>query len=547
MPVSQDELIEAGIAHGLIDRETVSRLRIESRQHRQPLLETVSRHGRFPVAALYRAVAETRGLRFVDLGSTVPPADLITRLPEALVRRRLVVPYARENGSVWVATADPDDRPTLESIERIFGQPLQLAMADPESLQQAVERALSVRSVRAGATAAAAAVEFDAVAALEQILSQAFLRRASDVHLEPVPHGMQVRFRIDGRLHTHLAGLHPTAAQEIVSRVKVLAGLDIAEQRAPQDGRIGYRPPGGNDVEIDVRVATVPTRWGERATLRLLASDADDMTLEKLGMSERDLKRFREVICRPYGIILLTGPTGSGKTTTLYAALREINQPHLNILTVEDPIEYLIPGVSQVHVGGTDKVTFASALRALLRHDPDVLMVGEIRDYETADVAIKAAMTGHLLFSTLHTNSACGAVTRLADLGCEPFLVGATLAGAIAQRLVRRLCPRCKRPRRATDVEAELLGASGSGVEICEPAGCARCLGTGYYGRIGLFEPLWVDAELSRLISRGVSEAELIAHTAGSLTTLRADGFAKVLSGTTSLEEVLATTIADTL
>ena len=542
MAIPPDELIEAGIAHGLLERDAVTRLRVESRQRREPLLETIARHGRFPTAALYRAWADQQHLPFVDLNITTIDPDLLSRLPETILRRRLIVPLSHEGNSIRIATCAPEDRALQQTLERLLGSPLLVSLADPESLQHGIDRALKQLGKTAGPAPGLA--EIDPVAALERILHQAYLRRASDIHLEPIPHGMQVRLRIDGRLQLYLAGFNTAAGLAIVSRVKVLAGLDIAEQRAPQDGRFSFRSPGEEQKEIDVRVATVPTRWGERATLRLLGAETGTLSLENLGMLPDDLAQFRRVIRRPYGIILLTGPTGSGKTTTLYAALREINQPHLNIMTVEDPVEYVVQGVSQVHVGGSDKVTFASALRSLLRHDPDVLMVGEIRDHETADVAMKAAMTGHLLFSTLHTNSSCGAVTRLVDIGCEPFLVAATVVGVIAQRLVRRLCPNCKRPRPATADEARLLHCE-PGVTIHEPVGCARCLGNGYYGRLGLFEPLWVDAELARLISRGASQPELEAHCSGTLKTLRADGALKVLAGLTSLEEVFTVTVGD--
>lgn len=547
MALSHGELVEAAVDSGLIDAETVARLRAEVRGRREPLLEAITRHGRFPLAALYRALADARGLPFVDLGVVIPSETLLKLVPAAVLRKRLVLPVVQEDDAVLLATADPDDRQTVTIFERLFGQPIRFALADPQTLESAIERALGVGTANdtapAGLSPAAAAM--DAVALLDRILKEAYLRRASDVHLEPEAHGMRVRFRMDGRLQMFLSGLEPAVGASLLSRVKVLADLNIAEQRAPQDGRFSYQPSGMEGKECDIRVATMPTRWGERATLRLLGMETAELTLEMLGLSPQDLERFRTVIRRPYGIVLLTGPTGSGKTTTLYAAIREINQPHLNVMTIEDPVEYLIPGVSQVHVGWTDKVTFASALRSMLRHDPDVLMVGEIRDRETADMALRAAMTGHLMFSTLHTNTACGALTRLLDLGCEPYLIGSTLSAVIAQRLVRRLCPRCKRGRPATPAEAEVLGATDQEVEVSDPVGCAHCLGTGFRGRVGLFEPLWIDLRLAKLISRGATQTDIEAHVASSLTTLRADGCAKVRAGITTLDEVLAVTILE--
>ncbi|GIW79814.1 MAG: hypothetical protein KatS3mg105_1621 [Gemmatales bacterium] len=542
MTVSQAELVEAAVSSGLIDADSVAKLRVEARRRREDLLDTLTRYGRFPLAAVYRAFAESRQLPFVDLGITPPVADLIKRIPESLLRKHRVLPVAVDEDGILLATPNPDDRQIVPVMQRLLGAPIRFAVADPDTLERAIDRALAESNGRDAAVVSLSAT-VDPVSLLDRILKEAYLRRASDIHLEPEADGMRIRLRIDGRLHLYLSRLDEETGAGLLTRVKVLSDLNIAEQRAPQDGRFSYRPPVADAKDIDIRVATVPTRWGERATLRLLGTETGELSLEALGMSARDLEQFRQAIRRPYGIILLTGPTGSGKTTTLYAAIREINQPHLNIMTVEDPVEYLIDGVSQIHVGWTDKVTFASALRSLLRHDPDVLMVGEIRDHETADIALKAAMTGHLMFSTLHTNTACGAITRLVDIGCEPYLIGATLVGVIAQRLVRKLCQRCRRPRRPTPVEAQLLGIDPEQHTLYEPVGCAHCLGAGYRGRIGLFEPLWIDQELARLISRGATQAELQAHVAPTLTTLRQDGYAKVLAGITSLEEVMTVTV----
>ena len=290
-----------------------------------------------------------------------------------------------------------------------------------------------------------------------------------------------------------------------------------------------------------MRVATAPTRLGERITMRILGQDAKDLTLAKIGMSDTDLQMFNQAIRKPFGMILLTGPTGSGKSTTLFAALREINSTDINIMTVENPVEYVIDGVSQIQTGA--KITFASALRSLLRHDPDVLMVGEIRDEETADTALKAAMTGHLVFSTLHTNTAAGSISRLADIGCEPFLIGATMNAVIAQRLVRRLCTHCKVLVDATDEEKALLESpQDQPLSIYKPSGCALCQGTGYRGRLGLFETLWFDDELSKLVSRGCSEEELEARAGNRLHHMWEDGASKVLQGITTLEEIQAVT-----
>jgi len=327
-----------------------------------------------------------------------------------------------------------------------------------------------------------------------------------------------------------------TVANGLISRIKVLSNLDIAEQREPQDGGMSYYLPAPIDSEFNIRVATAPTRLGERVTMRILGQEAHNLTLEKLGMSAEDLVMFRKSIRKPFGMILLTGPTGSGKSTTLFAALQEINAPDLNIMTVENPIEYVMEGVSQIQTG--PKISFAGALRSLLRHDPDVLMVGEIRDEETADVALKAAMTGHLVFSTLHTNTAAGTVARLIDISCEPFLIGSTMNAVIAQRLVRRLCPHCRVEKAATAEERELLDVKTSVATIYEPKGCAYCQGSGYRGRLGLFETLWFDEELSKLVARGADEEELESRAGTRLRSMWNDGAAKVLAGATTLSEL---------
>ena len=556
MTLTPEHLLSAAVTSGLIDAEAADDLQSAARRQGADLLDLVTTHGRFPVAALYRALAAVKNLPFVDLEGAACPHDLVRRVPESLMVRQMVLPIAQEHDGVRVATAHPDDGQTIETLRRVLGQPIHLAVADPESLLSTIRRALAeARPGVAGVVPGPAAVPIDAIAALDRLLKEAFLRRASDIHLEPQEDRLRVRLRVDGRLREYPAGLGPEEGSSLVSRVKVLAGLDIAEQRAPQDGGFSHALPGAQGVSIDVRVATSPTRWGERVTLRLLGLETEELTLEGLGMSPADLQRFRAVIRRPYGMILLTGPTGSGKTTTLYAALREINRPDRNILTVENPIEYVIPGISQVQVGGGEKVTFASALRSLLRHDPDILMVGEIRDRETADVAIKAAMTGHLVFSTLHTNSACAAVARLQDLGCEPYLISSTLIAVVAQRLVRRLCPWCKRARRAAEAELAWLGGEGdlsaigiappvpAVVEVCEPVGCAHCLGTGFRGRIGLFESLWIDRDLSQRIGRGATQVDLETAVAGRMTRLREEGIAKVLARVTSFDDVIAATV----
>jgi len=483
---------------------------------------------RVPAEALYRAVAEARGMEFLDCEAATPALDEARRLPELLLRRGAVLP-CRDGEQTVLAVSDPDDRAACATARQILGPGIPMRLADPVALQAASGRAL--RLLGRDRPSAGAVVGEDTVALLDRILLEAYLRRASDVHLEPGEEGMRVRLRIDGDLHGFLEKLDRDEAAGLVSRVKVLAGLDIAEQRAPQDGGFHYRLPASDAARIELRAATIPTHAGERATLRLLGTTRELSGLEGVGMEPDDLRAFRSAVRRPHGLVIVCGPTGSGKTTTLYAALREISRPEINVMTVEEPVESRLPGVAQVQVTHGGKLRFDSAIRSLLRHDPDVLMVGEIRDFETADIAIKAAMTGHLVLSTLHANTAAGAITRLFDLGCEPYRVGATLLAVVGQRLVRRLCDRCKKPIPAS-TEPEWLDWTDA--ESFGPGACARCMGSGYRGRIGLFETLWIDDELSRRIATGQSEAEI--GSAGR--DLVEDARRKVEAGTTSVEEV---------
>jgi type II secretory ATPase GspE/PulE/Tfp pilus assembly ATPase PilB-like protein len=375
-----------------------------------------------------------------------------------------------------------------------------------------------------------------------ELLRAALLRQASDIHVNPGPKELQVMLRVDGALELAFR-LPMTTHAGLLNRFKIIAGLNIAERRAPQDGAFRHTEPGARGVTVDVRAATLPTRHGERLTLRLLAVDSRRFTLKSLGMSPEHHALFSSAIAKPHGLILLTGPTGSGKTTTLYAALRELIAAELcNILTIEDPIENEIPGLIQMEVDGGDKVSFASALRSLLRHDPDVVMIGEIRDRETADIAIKAALTGHLVFSTLHTNSAAGAVVRLAEMGVERYLIASTLRLAVAQRLVRLNCQHCLEPRPISSGEATLLARQDLEGQSCfEPRGCLHCAGRGHVGRMGLFEMLPVDETWSHAIAQGADEAALtrLMQERG-LPLLVHDAAEKLLAGKVTLKDVLS-------
>lgn len=525
--------------------------------------EQVTRRGR----VAWTSIADgqfTFGVEYLDLPKDADCVGLLNmdkvkidpswalRVPASLALRRQVLPFAFAKGYVHVACANRLDAAALQAVEKMVATPVRAEPAELESLKRALDRVYADLPPSLAAQGLAGKprsvdVRFpgemqpdDTVALCDELLHAAVLRQASDIHIDPEQDGVQIRFRVDGALERYRK-LASALQSGLLSRFKVLSGMDIAEKRAPQDGGFKHRF-GRAGQTIDMRVATLPTKYGERMTIRLLALQTESLTLEKLGMCPQDLTTFHRFLDHPHGMILLTGPTGSGKTTTLYAAIRRImDREDLNILTVEDPIEYEIKGVAQVEVDSADKVTFVKALRSVLRHDPDVVMIGEIRDGETADVAIKASLTGHLVFSTLHTNSAVSVITRLADMGVDRFLVAATLRLAVAQRLVRQLCPRCRQPRPLTVAEAAALGEPTlAGQPIFDPAGCIYCAGKGYQGRIGLFELLPLDEDWSRSIAEGVEEADLIRRMrAQKIPTLLQDGVVKLLTGATSIQEVL--------
>ena len=454
----------------------------------------------------------------------------------------------------------PDSR-VLAELARTLGRPLQLQRLDDAEF----ERQLTRRYGDTGPGGAQAMMQdlgedIDLAAAasalpepedllesqddapiirlINAILAQAVREGASDVHIEPFEGRLSVRLRVDGTLREILEPPRALAGT-IVSRIKVMARLDIAEKRLPQDGRISLRVAGH---PVDVRVSTLPSGHGERVVLRLLDRQAGRLDLGGLGMDPDTRVRLVRLIRQPHGILLVTGPTGSGKTTTLYAVLAELNDRRRNILTVEDPIEYFIDGIGQTQVNPKVDMSFARGLRAILRQDPDVVMVGEIRDLETAEIAVQASLTGHLVLSTLHTNTAIGAVARLRDMGVEPYLLASTLIGVAAQRLVRLLCPHCRRAQPADAIERAELGLGDTPAPLFHPVGCPACHGAGYLGRSGIYEVTPIDDALRRMIHDGAAEAELEAHARRRVPGIRNDGVRLVLTGATALEELLRVT-----
>jgi general secretion pathway protein E len=489
---------------------------------------------------------------------------LLTEVP----LRRLPFSFARRHGVVLLSEREGPClayRPGVELValaeaQRMIGAQLALRGLSQEAFEQALGQAYQHDSASMqlaediGGSLDLAALaeqvpetedlleqEDDApiIRLINAILGEAIKENASDIHLETFEKRLVVRFRVDGILREVLEPKRELAAL-LVSRIKVMARLDIAEKRIPQDGRISLKVGGR---EVDVRVSTLPSANGERVVLRLLDKQAGRLNLQHLGMSARDRDLMEATVRKPHGILLVTGPTGSGKTTTLYASLVSLNDRSRNILTVEDPIEYHLEGIGQTQVNAKVDMTFARGLRAILRQDPDVVMVGEIRDKETAEIAVQASLTGHLVLSTLHTNSAIGAITRLVDMGVEPFLLSSSLLGVLAQRLVRVLCPHCKEAYQADAAECALLGVNAATPPTLYHArGCAECHQQGYRGRTGIYELVVFDDQLRTLIHNAASEQDMVRHARALGSSIRADGMRNVLAGVTTLEEVLRVT-----
>jgi general secretion pathway protein E len=507
-----------------------------------------------------------------EIDAAAIPDGLLIPVPINFAKQSHLIPVSRsEDGHVTAAVADPLDYAALEDLRLLLGVDIDVVLSSPDTILGAINRAYDRASTRAEAVVAelegattsledvahdleaeakdlldAAGDEAPIIRLVNGLLSQAIKERASDIHIESFEREVNVRFRIDGDLYERLKAPKRFQAS-ILSRVKIMAGLNIAEKRLPQDGRIRIKIAGR---DIDVRVSTIPTAHGERVVMRLLDRSSVLKDLTDLGFSQDDFRRMDVLIRRPYGIILVTGPTGSGKTTTLYACLSKINSPDLNILTIEDPVEYQLQGIGQVHVNPKIDLTFASGLRAFLRQDPDVIMVGEIRDRETAEIAIQASLTGHLVLATVHTNDAAGAVTRLIDMGIEPFLVASSLIGILAQRLVRVVCTECREPYQPTEDELREVSLSsrelGGFPTVFRKKGCPRCANTGYMGRRGIYELMTVDDDIRNLILKTVDSGSIKRRAMEKgMKSLRDDGARQVLEGITTIQEVALVTQED--
>lgn len=492
------------------------------------------------------------GIDFVRLGATPVREDLARLLPAAVARRLQVIPMGDEDGTLTVAMVDPLDVVAIDDIRRLVGMPVRTVITTFDDFQGAIDRypvlEAAVEMLLKDLTPPAdedislealrrLADEAPIVRLVSQMIEGAVRSRASDIHVERQQDFVRVRYRVDGMLQTRLTLPKHTHAQ-VISRVKILGSLDIAERRTPQDGSFQMRVDGRL---VDVRVSTVPSIFGEKAVMRLLEKGASTFTLEKLGISPRDHGRLLQIVERPQGIFLITGPTGSGKTTTLYAILNRLNRDEVNILTIEDPVEYQIGGITQVQVNPKAGITFPSTMRHFLRQDPDIILVGEVRDEETARIAMQAALTGHLVLSTLHANDAVASLPRLIDMGIEPYLVASSLEGVAAQRLVRVLCPQCRKPVPNIRSEfarlAEHMPADGA---YFHAVGCGYCSYTGYRGRIAVFEVVPLDDDLRQMIVARTPHHELKkASMARGMSTMFQDGMQKAARGVTTVEEVL--------
>lgn len=519
--------------------------------------ETSKQEENFPPLLVDKGVADK------GLPEEAPVSAIIDRLPFSFAKKNGVV-LSSENQMLEAVYKEGLSPQVFAEVNRLTHGQVAFKSVDEQEFEATLNRAYQNDSAEAmqmveglgddmDLTSLANAVpetedlleqEDDApiIRLINAILTEAVKTNASDVHIETFEKQLVVRFRVDGVLR-EIVQPKRALAPLLVSRIKVMAKLDIAEKRIPQDGRISLRVGGR---EVDIRVSTMPSANGERIVLRLLDKNAGRLTLDHLGMKERDLDAIKSIVARPHGIMLVTGPTGSGKTTTLYAGLSQINDRSRNILTVEDPIEYNLPGIGQTQVNTKVDMTFARGLRAILRQDPDVVMIGEIRDLETAEIAVQASLTGHLVMSTLHTNSAVGSITRLMDMGVEPFLISSSLVGIIAQRLVRVLCVDCREPYQADESECKFLQADPNDPPtIYRAKGCSECNHLGYRGRLGVYEIIEIDEKLRQLIHDRAGEMELEEYARTCSPSIHADGVNKILAGVTTIEEVVRVTHRD--
>ena len=552
---------------GLVTNDQLAAAREDSASNGEHLVDLLLSKKVIRPVDVAQAKATHFGYEFINLSDIRLTDDVIAAVPRHVAKRYRAVPVAKHDHSIAIALADPSDLDVVDSLQRMLNADVELRVATDEDIDNALNKYygaaddsvnkllqdITEGEVEVGAPTKDVAsddqsiVEADApiIKLVNTLIVEAFRARASDIHLEPLPKQFRVRYRIDGVLH-EMKSPPKRLQASIISRLKIQSNMSIAERRIPQDGRIQTQVVG---KLIDLRVSCIPTNHGESIVMRILDKEGLRLGLPELGFFTDDQQTFERLIGLPDGILLVTGPTGSGKTTTLYSCLNFINRPDRKIITVEDPVEYILAGINQVQVSETVGLTFAAALRAMLRQAPNVIMLGEIRDIETASIAINASLTGHLVFSTLHTNDAPGAITRLIDIGVKPFLVASSTRALMAQRLVRKVCKRCAAPYQPTESELRSLNldsAKTSGATFVQGKGCNDCNKTGYRGRFGIFEIFVIDDDARKLIYDRVPTSVLRARAREmGMPTLREDGARKVMAGLTSADEVVRATVGD--
>jgi len=567
LTANDEYILEILESVGLITRDQAAQSRKAAEEEDRTVIDILARGGSVSKMDILKALAGQFGMETITLTGLEIPQDVLDLVPGEVARRYKIVPVFKNDSTLTVALSDPLDVETLDSLRYVLKCNVEGVVAPEEEIETALNHyyaqsgatmesmleeitegtvALPSESMQQ-LTAESDITEADApiIKLVSLVILEAFRSRASDIHLEPLSKKFRVRYRIDGVLH-EVESPPKRLQSAIISRVKIMANMSIAEKRVPQDGRIQINVMGR---DLDLRVSSIPSNHGESIVMRILDKQSLMLGLPQLGFFSDDQQTFERLIGLSDGILLVTGPTGSGKTTTLYGCLNYINRPDRKIITVEDPVEYQLSGINQVHVRTDIGLTFASALRSILRQAPNIIMIGEIRDMETAEIAVNASLTGHLVFSTLHTNDAPSAVIRLIDIGVKPFLVASSTRAIMAQRLVRRICEKCKEEYTPSESELRLLGPSAAQFEqaqLFKGRGCNDCNFTGYRGRLGIFEIFVVNDEVRHLIFERVSAAELrIKARELGMRTLREDGLRKVIAGTTTLSEVFRVTMGD--
>ncbi len=552
---------ETLLERGLITADNLAEALTSAKETSARLDRALIDLGHVSEEQVLRIMSEQLGIEMVDLTEVKIDVETLRAMPPKLIYRRGLVPLTKENGTLRVATADPFDLYSFDEVRMLTGLEIQPVLACSDEIDKVIKTYygvggetidemmdstdLKVLSDASGDSddLLEMAQEASVIKLVNEVFLEALKERATDIHIEPYERNLKIRYRIDGVLQETVMPPQIRKFQAaIISRIKIMAHLNIAEKRLPQDGRISLQAGGR---QIDVRVSVIPMLFGEGVVMRLLDKSTVLYTLPQLGMAEDIFDVFENLITRPHGIILVTGPTGSGKTTTLYAALHEIVSPAIKVLTIEDPVEYHLEGVNQIQINPKIELTFARGLRHILRHDPDVVMIGEIRDLETAEAAVQSALTGHLVFSTLHTNDACSSATRLLDMGVEPFLITSTVEAAMAQRLVRTICHECKESYEPDPAKMPRDFDLQPGQELFRGAGCRKCRNTGYHGRTGLFELMVMNEHIHENIMRRAPSGEILTTAlADGLRVLREDGWTKVREGITTPEEVIRATKA---